>query len=51
LPITLFLLVDDLTTWLAVYGSGRGPLTGFTAGTPQDALDTACTIHLASTDQ
>jgi hypothetical protein len=26
-------------------------LTVFTAGTPQDALDTACTIHLASTDQ
>jgi hypothetical protein len=26
-------------------------LTGFTTGTPQDALDTACTIHLASTDQ
>lgn len=25
-------------------------LTGFTAGTPQEALDTACTIHLATTD-
>jgi len=25
--------------------------TGFTAGSPQDALDTACTIHLANTDQ
>jgi hypothetical protein len=23
LPITLFLLVDGLTTWLAVYGAGR----------------------------
>jgi len=26
-------------------------LTGHPTGTPQDALDTACTIHLASTDQ
>jgi hypothetical protein len=26
-------------------------LSGFTAGSPQDALDTACTVHLASTDQ
>jgi hypothetical protein len=26
-------------------------LTGFTAGSPQDALDTACTIHLANTNQ
>lgn len=26
-------------------------LSGFTAGSPQDALDTACTIHLANTDQ
>jgi hypothetical protein len=25
-------------------------LTGFSAGTPQDALDTACTVHLAATD-
>ena len=25
-------------------------LTGYTAGTPQDALDTACTIHLTHTD-
>jgi hypothetical protein len=26
-------------------------LSGFTAGSPQDALDTACTVHLASADQ
>jgi len=26
-------------------------LSGFTAGSPQDALDTACTVHLANTDQ
>jgi hypothetical protein len=26
-------------------------LSGFTTGSPQDALDTACTIHLANTDQ
>ncbi|WP_239333328.1 hypothetical protein [Frankia sp. CiP3] len=26
-------------------------LSGLTAGSPQDALDTACTVHLASTDQ
>lgn len=25
-------------------------ITGFTVGSPQDALDTACTVHLAATD-
>jgi hypothetical protein len=37
----------------AIYSAARDRyedsvlLTGFPAGTPQDALDTACTIHLA----
>jgi hypothetical protein len=26
-------------------------LSGFTAGSPQDALDAACTVHLANADQ
>ena len=26
-------------------------LTGYTAGSPQDALDTACTVHLARLEQ
>ena len=37
----------------AIYSAARDRyqeaalLSGFTSGTPQDALDTACTIHLA----
>ena len=35
----------------AIYTAGRYEdavlLTGFPAGTPQEALDTACTVHLA----
>lgn len=41
----------------AIYSAARDRyqeaalLTGLGAGTPQDALDTACTIHLANTSQ